>query len=63
MGKINFDFWYGDTLKDVVKATCYFSDIDCIYRGNLYNAAGRIIGDYYTTDSTQIERFLPITFD
>lgn len=59
---INFDFWYGDTIKEVAKVSCYFSDCDTIYRGNLYNKYNKIIGDYSTPDSVELEKMFPGIF-
>lgn len=36
----------------------FFSDIDCIYHGNIYKN-GRIIGDYFCSDSTILEKIFP----
>lgn len=47
---------------DAVYADCYFSDADCIYRGNVYNSAGEMIGDYSCTDSVKIEKRFPGIF-
>lgn len=54
---INFDFWHNNTLEDVKRVDCFFSDLDCIYRGNMYDANNKIIGDYSGTDSVEIEAF------
>lgn len=56
MYKIYLDFWYGDKVIDVARISCSWSCADCVYRGNMWDASGRIIGDYMTTDSLQIER-------
>lgn len=55
------DLWYNDTLEDVTKVTRSFSDTDCIYRGNLYNG-NRIIGDYSSRDSVEIEKTFNVKF-
>lgn len=60
--KINIDFWYGDTLQDVKSINCFFSDTDCIYRGNMYNADHKIIGDYSCADSVTIEKVFKVSF-
>ena len=60
--KINIDFWYGDTLQDVKSIDCFFSDTDCIYRGNMYNADRKIIGDYSCADSVTIEKVFKVSF-
>lgn len=60
--KLNIDFWYGDTLQDVKSIDCFFSDVDCIYRGNMYNADRKIIGDYSCSDSVTIEEVFNVRF-
>ena len=52
---MNIDMWYGDDIKDVDEVTYTFYDRDCEYRGNLYKN-GKMIGDYSTQDSTEIEK-------
>lgn len=54
---MKFDFWYGDCKKDVARITYSFSDVDCIWRGNMYNKDGKIIGDFSTTDSVKLQNF------
>ena len=58
--KTYVDMWYGDPfLAGVYGADAYWSDIDCVYRGNIYDKNGRIIGDYQSPDSTWIgKKFL-----
>lgn len=54
--KNKVDMWYGDIfLKKKYGADAYFSVADCVYRGNIYDEAGRIIGDYESSDSVWIE--------
>lgn len=38
-------FWYGDTMSDCDGIDCFFSDCDCVYRGNFYKN-GRAVGDF-----------------
>ena len=57
MGKY-LDMWYGDRPRDADKIDVFFSDLDCIYRGNIYKN-GRIISDYAAEDAAQIERMFP----
>lgn len=57
------DFWYNDSLKDVAKIDCSFSDCDCVYRGNMWNKDGKMIGDYETADSTEIEKIFKVKFN
>lgn len=42
---IIIDLWYFDTLTDCDGITCSFSDVDCVYRGNIVKN-GRFVGDY-----------------
>lgn len=52
------DMWYGDSPRDADKIDVFFSDLDCIYRGNIYKN-GHIIGDYAAKDAAQIEKMFP----
>lgn len=52
------DFWYGNTIADVDRISIAFSDVDCVYRGNLYSH-GRIIGDYTSSNSVELEKRFP----
>ena len=45
--------WYGDELSDVDKVDSFWSDLDLIYRGNLYKN-NRIIGDYSCKNITEL---------
>ena len=47
-----------DSPHNADKIDIYFSDLDCIYRGNIYQN-GRIIGDYAAEEAAQIERMFP----
>ena len=53
---LHIDFWYDDTFSDIAFITCQFYDLDCIYRGNIFNSDKKIIGDYHATNSTLIQR-------
>lgn len=55
MESVVVDMWYGDSLAECEKADCFFSDCDCIYRGNFYKK-GRIVGDYTARTRQDIER-------
>ena len=55
---IKIDMWYNDKPTDADKIDVFFYDLDCEYRGNIYKA-GRIIGDYVCTDSTELEKAFP----
>lgn len=59
----NIDMWYGDKKEDADKIDIVFSDIDCIYCGNIYKE-GKPIGDYSCTDSLELEKAFPqLTFN
>lgn len=60
---IKIDLWYGNTLDDVAYIDHYFCDLDCVHRGNMYDADGIPIGDYSTTDSLELERTFNYRFD
>lgn len=55
---MNLDFWYGNSPSDVDMIDIRFCDTDCTYRGNLYSG-GRIIGDYVSADSVELEKRFP----
>ena len=58
------DFWYGNSKKDAAYIDCFFYSSDCVYRGNLYDINKKIIGDFSTKDSTEIEKAFPgFSFD
>ena len=60
---MRLDFWYGDSLKDVAKVNCNFNDCDCEWRGQMFNTNGDIIGDYSTSDSSEIEKIFNVKFE
>lgn len=57
------DYWYGHCKKDIAFISYSFSDLDCIYRGNIYDKDKKIIGDFSTYDSLEIEKYLKGDFD
>ena len=57
---MNIDYWYKN--EKAVAADCFFYPNECIYRGNLYNKDGKIIGDYSSRDSVEIEKRFPWIF-
>lgn len=59
---LKFDFWYGDTLKDVDGVHVVFYPNEGLYRGNVCKA-GRIIGDFTSSDSLEIEKYFPGIFE
>lgn len=58
MAKVNIDMWYGDKVADADMIDISFCDLDSVYRGNIFKA-GKIIGDYATTDSVALEDAFP----
>lgn len=50
---LKIDMWYGDKLSDVDNIDGSWSDLDLIYRGNLYKN-NRIIGDYSCKNITEL---------
>lgn len=52
-----FDMWHSEKITDANGADCFFSDLDCVYRWNLYKD-GKAIGDYSCSDSLEIEKRL-----
>lgn len=60
---MKIDYWYGDGRKNpAVYADCYFYPNDGVYRGNVYDADGKIIGDFTSTDSVEIGKCFPGIF-
>ena len=57
---VKIDMWYED--EKPVSVDCCFYPNDDIYRGNLYNADGKAIGDFSSTDSVEIEEKFPGIF-
>lgn len=57
---MKIDLWYeGET---IAFANCTFYPNEGIYRGNLFNAQGRIIGDFSARDSVEIGKRFPGIF-
>lgn len=54
----SLDMWYKDSPLDADKIDIFFSDLDCIYRGNIYKN-GEIIGDYSAKETKLIEKMFP----
>lgn len=55
------DIWYVG--EHVTSADCIFYPNEGIYRGNLYNAEGKAIGDYSARNSVEIEKRFPGIFE
>ena len=58
---MKIDMWYGDDVNKVDAVSCSFSDCDCVYRGWMY-IGGKIVGDYSTKDSLEIEKTFNVRF-
>lgn len=52
------DMWYGNKIEDVTKIDIFFSDLDCLYRGNIY-INDKCVGDYTAEDTQEIEKKFP----
>ena len=60
---MKIDYWYGDGRKNpAINADCTLYPNEGIYRGNVYDAEGNIIGDYTSADSVEIEERFPGIF-
>ena len=57
---IKIDKWY--TGERIHRADCFFYPEKGIYAGNVYNKAGKIIGDYWSDNSVEIEKRFPGIF-
>lgn len=55
---LNIDMWYNNAVEEADKITVTFSDIDAMYRGNIYKD-NKIIGDYSCNDSVELEKAFP----
>lgn len=55
---MKIDMWYRDHKSTVDRLDIVFYPNDCCYRGNLYRA-GKMIGDYSTHDSVELEKAFP----
>ena len=51
---IIIDLWYSDSLTDCDGLTYSFSDMDCVYRGNIVKN-GRFVGDYTARNFQAVE--------
>ena len=59
---IKYDFWYNDTIEDIARINCFFNDATATYTGWIYNKDNKMIGDYTTTDSVELEKTFPGIF-
>lgn len=51
---LKIDKWYKD--EKIARADCFFYPNVGIYRGNLFNRDGKVIGDYWCNDSVELEK-------
>lgn len=51
---IKIDMWYDESFSNATKFDCFWSDIDCVYRGNIYQG-NRMIGDYTASTLQEFE--------
>ena len=56
---MKIDFWYNHSRRDVASLDILFYPESATYRGNLYGHDGRIIGDYATQNSLELEQAFP----
>lgn len=52
---INIDMWYEDKPEEVTGIDWSFSDLDCVYRGNLYKNEKKI-GDYEADTMQEVQK-------
>ena len=57
---MKIDLWYPG--EQIATADCFFYPNDGEYRGDVYNAEGRPIGDYTSRNSIEIEKRFPVIF-
>ena len=64
-GSMEIVMWYPDkyTEQDIDSVECFWSPNDGEYRGNLLNKDGEYIGEFFCSDSVEIERYFPGIFD
>lgn len=55
---INIDMLYGDKPEEVTGINWSFSDLDCVYRGNLYKG-NKFIGDYEADTIQEVQEAFP----
>ena len=58
---MKIDYWYNDGRR-AAYADCYFYPNDGVYRGNVYDINGDMIGDYTANNSIEIEKRFPGIF-
>ena len=58
---MRIDYWYKDRRR-AEYADCFFYPNEGVYRGNIYDSDGNMIGDFTSTDSVKIEKRFPGIF-
>lgn len=53
--KRTIDIFPGNSFDDIAKIDIYFSECDFVYRGNIYNKEGKIIGNFSASDPLTLE--------
>lgn len=55
---INIDIWHKNNPEEITGIDWSFSDLDCVYRGNLYKG-GKMIGDYTADTMQEVQEAFP----
>lgn len=55
---ISIDMWYKNNPKEITGIDWSFSDLDCVYRGNLYKD-GKTIGDFIADTMQEVQEAFP----
>lgn len=55
---IRLDMWYGNKTSEVTRVNIIWSDLDCVYRGNM-SIGGKYVGDYTANSVQEIEEAFP----
>lgn len=55
---INIDMWHKNNQEEITGIDWSFSDLDCVYRGNLYKS-DKMIGDYTADTMQEVQEAFP----
>lgn len=55
---ISIDMWYKNNPKEITGIDWSFSDLDAVYRGNLYKNE-KMIGDYEADTMQEVQKAFP----
>lgn len=55
---ISIDMWYKNNPKEITGIDWSFSDLDCVYHGNVYKD-GKIIGDFTADTMQEVQEAFP----